>query len=191
MKRALLIVNHRQVFTDLKSILPLAGYQAIASTENGLDALRLIHRFEPDLLVMAWDIKGLAAPDLLQTLQNQNLCPVFVIINQEDMNILPDIIKAKPDDVLVHPFRAIDLVTRIFCIEQRFTEKQDQKKKFEQLEHEFKVRKIIHKALLLLIQKNGFDEETAYKTLRQHAMSRRKSVQTMALEIIRGNVFIE
>lgn len=191
MKRALLIGNHRQFLLDLKSALPLAGYQSIVSTENGLDALRLVHRFEPDLVLMSWDIQGMMACDLLQTLVSQNLLPVIVGINQEDMSLLPDIIQYTPDDILVHPFRAFDLITAIFCTERRFAIQQEQKKKLEQLRHDLKVRKTIYKALLILIQKYGWDEETAYLKIRQQAMARRKSLQAIALDIINENEFPE
>jgi two-component system, response regulator PdtaR len=191
MKRGLLIVNDRQFFLDLKSTLPLAGYQPVARTENGLEALRLVQRFEPDIIFMSWDIKALTAADLLQNLISQNLCPVIVGIHQEDINTLPEITQYNPDNILVYPFRAIDLVTTILCTEQRFAQFHDQKTKIEKLQNELKIRKTIYQALLILIQKLGYDEETAYSKLRQQAMTRRKSLPAIALDVIRENGITE
>ena len=50
MKRAMLIAKVR-LLNDLNSVLPLANYQAISKTENGIEALRMAQRVEPDLIV--------------------------------------------------------------------------------------------------------------------------------------------
>ncbi|AHF06914.1 ANTAR domain-containing response regulator [Desulfitobacterium metallireducens] len=186
MKRALIIGNSRQI-SELKTIIPLADYQAIATTSNGIEGLRLLHRFEPDLVIMTWNILGLSTFDLLQNIVSQRLCPVMVVISQEDISALPEIVKLNPHYVLVQPLRAFDLITGVLYIEHLFLQEQETLKKITRLENDLKLRKVHYQALLMLIQEKGYDEKTAYRKMQQYAMSKRKTLYSVAMEIIKGN----
>lgn len=186
MKRALIIGNSRQI-SELKTIIPLANYEAIASTSNGIESLRLLHRFEPDLVIMTWNILGLNAFDLLQDIRAQRICPVIVVISQEDINALPEIIKLNAQYVLVQPLRAFDLITAVLYTEHHFQQEQEILNKIARLENDLKTRKIHYQALLLLIQTKGYDEKTAYRKMQQYAMSKRKTLYSVALEILKEN----
>lgn len=185
MKRALLIGEQRQI-SELKAILPLANYQVIATTSNGIDSLRLLHRLEPELVIMTWNILGLSALDLLQNILAQRLCPVIVAISQEDTDALPEIIKSNAHSVLILPLRAFDLITAILYTEHRFLQEQESRKEITRLEDELKTRKIHYQAMLTVIQKTGFDEKTAYRKIQQHAMTERKTLASVSMEIIKG-----
>lgn len=186
MKRALLIGNSRQI-SDLKAIIPLANYQAIGTTSNGIEALRLLHRLEPELVIMTWDIQGLSAFDLLQNITDQRLCPIIVTISQEDTDAMPEIIKANAHYVLIQPLRALELVTAVLYSEHRFIKEQETLKKITRLEDDLKARKLHYQALLTVIQKTGFEEKVAYRKIQQYAMSERKSLSSVAMEIIKGH----
>ncbi|WP_434512441.1 ANTAR domain-containing response regulator [Desulfitobacterium sp. AusDCA] len=186
MKRALLIGNPRQI-SELKAIMPLANYQAIGTTSNGIEALRLLHRLEPELVIMTWDVLGLSAFDLLQNITDQRLCPVIVTVSQEDTDALPDIIKADPHYVLIQPLRAFELVTAVFYSENRFLKEREILKKISRLEDDLKARKLYYQALLTVIQKTGYEEKVAYRKIQQYAMSQRKSLSSVAMEIIKGH----
>lgn len=186
MKRALLIGNTRQL-SELKTIIPLANYQAIATSSNGIEGLRLLQRVEPDLVIMTWSILGLSAFDLLQNILMQRLCPVIVVISQEETNVLPEIINLNADYVLVQPLRAFDLITAVLYVEHHFTQEQETHKTILRLENDLKMRKIQYQALLTLIQKKGYDEKTAYRKMQQYAMSNRKTLYAVAMEILKEN----
>ncbi|HVJ48611.1 ANTAR domain-containing response regulator [Desulfitobacterium sp.] len=186
MKRALLIGNSRQI-SELRTVIPLANYQAIATTSSGIEALRLLHRFEPELVIMTWNILGLSAFDLLQSILTQQLCPVIVAISQEDINALPEIIKSNAHYVLVQPLRAFDLITAVLYTEHHFLQEQEAQKKITRLEDDLKIRKIHYQALLTVIQKTGLDEKTAYRKIQQYAMSKRKTLSSVSMEILKGN----
>lgn len=186
MKRALIIGNTRQI-SELKTIVPLANYQAIATTSNGIEGLRLLHRVEPDLVIMTWNINGLSAFDLLQNMLTQRLCPVIVVISQEDINALPEIIKLNPHYVLIQPLRAFDLITAALYTEHHFLQEQETLKIISRLENDLKIRKVQYQAMLTVIQKKGYDEKTTYRKMQQYAMAKRKTLYSVSVEILKGN----
>lgn len=186
MKRALLIGDPRQI-SELKAIIPLANYQAIAATANGIEALRLLHRFEPELVIMSWNVLGLSAFDLLQTILAQQLCPVIVTLSQADTHALPEIIKSNAHYVLIQPLRAFELIVAVLCTEHRFLQEQETHQAIKRLEDELKSRKILYQALLTVIQKTGYDEKTAYRKIQQYAMTERNTLSYVAMKILKGN----
>lgn len=186
MKRAVLVLGNNHLLQDIKAILPLTDYSAVANTDNGLEALRLIHRFEPDLAIMGWDTHGLRADELLETLIQQHLCPVIVVLNQGESNKIPQIVTANAHQIVLYPLRAIDFWSAIQLAEQRFIQEKEQEDKYKRLEEELKTRKIIYQAIIKIVQLRGFDEENAYRLLRQQAMNSRKTIRYVAREILKG-----
>lgn len=167
-------------------MLPLANYQLLASTDNGMEALRFIHRYEPDLVIMGWNLRGLSSSEVLQNLVLQHLCPIVVVLTQEEHYVLPEVIEADAHHVIVYPSRVLEMVAGIQMAEHRYQRESEHYQQVQRIEEELKTRKIIFQALLCIIQKRGVTEQEAYKSLRDQAMSTRKSMRTVAQEVLKG-----
>lgn len=167
-------------------MLPLADYQVLATTDNGMEGLRLTHRFEPDLIIMGWNLRGLSSSEVLQNLIIQHLCPIIVVLTQEEHHVLPEVIQEDAHHVILYPWRVPELVAAILLAEHRFTRESENSQQIQRLEEELKTRKLIFQAMLSLIQQRGFTEQSAYAALRQHAMSTRKSIRGVAQDVLKG-----
>lgn len=167
-------------------MLPLANYQVLATTDNGMEALRLIHRFEPDLIIMGWNLRGLSSSEVLQNLIVQHLCPIIVVLTQEEHHVLSEVIKEDPQHVILYPCRVHEMVAAILLAEHRYTRESENSQQIQRLEEELKTRKFIFQAMLLLIQQRGFTEQSAYAALRRQAMSTRKSLRRVAQDVLKG-----
>ncbi|AFM41868.1 response regulator with putative antiterminator output domain [Desulfosporosinus acidiphilus SJ4] len=186
MKRAILVSGKASLNQEIKSMLPLANYQLLASTDNGMEALRFIHRYEPDLVIMGWNLRGLSSSEVLQNLVLQHLCPIVVVLTQEEHYVLPEVIEADAHHVIVYPSRVLEMVAGIQMAEHRYQRESEHYQQVQRIEEELKTRKIIFQALLCIIQKRGVTEQEAYKSLRDQAMSTRKSMRTVAQEVLKG-----
>ena len=167
-------------------MLPLANYQLLATTDNGMEALRFIHRFEPDLVLMGWNLRGLSSSEVMQNLILQHLCPIVVVLTQEEHYVLPEVVEGDAHHVLVYPTRVLEMVAGIHMAEHRFQRESEHLKQVQRLEDELKTRKIIFQAMLTLIHQLGISEQEAYKHLRSHSMESRKSLRYVAQEVIKG-----
>jgi len=167
-------------------MLPLADYQVLATTDNGMEGLRLTHRFEPDLIIMGWNLRGLSSSEVLQNLIVQHLCPIIVVLTQEEHHVLSEVIQEDAHHVILYPWRVPELVAAILLAEHRFTRESENSQQIQRLEEELKTRKLIFQAMLSLIQQRGFTEQSAYAALRQHAMSTRKSIRGVAQDVLKG-----
>ncbi|MHB1651981.1 MAG: ANTAR domain-containing response regulator [Desulfitobacteriaceae bacterium] len=186
MKRTILAISKPGMIQEIKSILGFVDYQALAATGNGMEALRLIHRYEPDLMIMGWNLPGLSSLELLQTLTVQHLCPILVVLNSDEHAMLQEVVKADAHQVVFYPLRAIDFGASIMLAEHRFKRERENVDQIGRLEEELKTRKLIYQAVLRLIQLRGWDEETAYTTLRSQAMSLRRSLRSVSQDIVKG-----
>ena len=167
-------------------MLPMASYQVLATTDNGMEALRLTHRFEPDLIIMGWNLRGLSSSDVLQNLIVQHLCPIIVALSQEEQHVLSEVINEDAHNVLLYPWRVHEMVAAIQLAEHRYTRESENSQQIQRLEEELKTRKFIFQAMLSLIQQRGFTEQSAYAALRRQAMSTRKSLRGVAQDVLKG-----
>ena len=186
MKRAILVSGKASLNQEIKSMLPLANYQIMATTDNGMEALRLIHRFEPDLIIMGWNLRGLSSSEVLQNLIVQHLCPIIVVLTQEEHHVLSEVINEDAHHVLLYPWRVHEMVAAIQMAEHRYTRESESIQLIQRLEEELKTRKFIFQAMLSLIQQRGFTEQSAYAALRKQAMTTRKSIRGIAQEVLKG-----
>ncbi len=186
MKRAILVSGKASLNQEIKSMLPLASYQVLATTDNGMEALRLAHRFEPDLIIMGWNLRGLSSSDVLQNLIVQHLCPIIVALSQEEHHVLSEVINEDAHNVLLYPWRVHEMVAAIQLAEHRYTRESENSQQIQRLEEELKTRKFIFQAMLYLIQQQGFTEQSAYAALRRQAMSSRKSLRVVAQDVLKG-----
>jgi len=186
MKRAILVSGKASLNQEIKSMLPLADYQLLSTTDNGMEALRLTHRFEPDLIIMGWNLRGLNSSEVLQNLIVQHLCPIIVVLAQEEHHVLSEVINEDAHNVLLYPWRVHELVAAIMLAEHRYTRETENSQQIQKLEEELKTRKFIFQAMLSLIQQQGFTEQSAYAALRKQAMSTRKSLRGVAQDVLKG-----
>lgn len=187
MKRAILALVKPSVQQDMRTMLGLLDYQALAVTDNGMDALRFMHRYEPDLLIMGWHLTGLSSSELLQTLFEQHLCPTLVVLDADQSSLLQEVVRQDAQQVVFYPMRALDLGAAILLAEQRFKRERENADQIRRLEEEIKTRKLIYQAVIRLIEVRGWNEETAYSTLRSEAMVQRKSLRALAQDVLRGS----
>lgn len=186
MKRAILVSGKASLNQEIKSMLPLANYQVLATADNGMEALRLTHRFEPDLIIMGWNLRGLSSSEVLQNLIVQHLCPVIVVLTQEEHHVLSEVINEDAHHVILYPWRVPEMVAAIQLAEHRYTRESENSQQIQRLEEELKTRKFIFQAMLSLIQQRGFTEQSAYAALRRQAMSTRKSLRGVAQDVLKG-----
>lgn len=186
MKRAILVSGKAPLNLEIKAMLPLVSYQLLATTDNGMEALRFAHRFEPDLIIMGWDLRGLNSSDVLQNLVGQHLCPIIVVLAQEEQHVLHEVIDADAHNVIFYPWRALEIAAAILLAEHSFIRESENLQKIRHLEEDLKTRKIIFQAMLSLIQLGRYSEQAAYTALRNQAMSTRKSMRAVAQDVIKG-----
>lgn len=186
MNRTLVVINNHLLLRDIKSLLPVGEYRIIANTDNGMEALLLYHRLQPDLLIMGWQMKGVDASNLLENLLLQHICPVLVVLTQEEHKMIRTIVKYGAHHLLLHPFSAIEIDTAIILAQRTFLTQRRHMEDMRKIEEELKTRKMVYQAILRIIYAKNIDEPQAYRQVRLQAMKTRKTLRATAESILKG-----
>src|ERR1700733_13483981 len=122
MKAKILIVEDQFIeANNLKLILKKAGYLVCSIARSVPEALKIIEKENPDLVLLDIQLQGnLTGIDLARILKDKNITFVFLSANS-DKQILDAAKSTKPYGFLVKPFREKDVLIMLdiaFCMHQ-------------------------------------------------------------------------
>ncbi len=108
----------------LSRILEAQGYQALQAF-SGTEALSLIEREEPDLLLLDLMLPGLSGEELLRKLREERRYsfPVLILSAKSALGDKVALLKSGADDYITKPFNILELKARIKAIMRRMEPK--------------------------------------------------------------------
>lgn len=84
MKRKILIVDdHPVVVLALKIILEQSGFEVIAETNNGVDALKLMKDLSPDAVILDIGIPQLDGLEVIERSRKLSKCPPILVLTAQ------------------------------------------------------------------------------------------------------------
>lgn len=114
--------------------------------------------------------------------------PVLIaVVGYENPTTLQLVLESGALAVVERPIRPFGLLTNLTIARSLWIERQDASRRIRKLERKLSGIQKIQKAKSILMEKQGLNEEDAYQTLRQQAMSKRVAMEEMATAIINAN----
>lgn len=173
---------------DLRETLEEEGYEVVAETGRGDQAVELVREHKPDLAIL--DIKmpemdGLEASRLIVA---EKICPVVLLTAFSQREIIEQARDAGALAYIVKPFQRSDLVPAIEVALGRFRELQLLASEVGALEEQLETRKILDRAKGVLIDRFGLSESDAYSFIQRSAMSERARMRDVAEQVISGTL---
>ncbi len=168
----------------LKKVLMKIGHEVMGEGENGEEAISLVKKLQPDLLVM--DIKMPLLDGIEAAKKINSACPIPIILNTAK-NDEQTIARAKEAGVmayLVKPLRVEEIGPTIELAVSRFKEFQALKQENLTLKDAVEVRKIVDKAKGILMDLGNISESKAYRKMQTMSMNMRKPMKEVAKTII-------
>ena len=107
----ILIVEDEELYADqLEMLIDKLEYEHLATVDNSTDALMIIHRETPDLILMDINIRGTHNGIELADLIHQNHpIPIIFITSLQDDKTFSKASKTNPINFLIKPFNNIQL----------------------------------------------------------------------------------
>ncbi|SDN68823.1 response regulator receiver and ANTAR domain protein [Paenibacillus sp. yr247] len=173
MTKAIVIVDDDPIIRmDIREMLEEEGYLVTGEGKNGQEAIELVARLKPDLVIM--DVKmpimnGIKAAQIIHKMQ-QDTC-VLLLTAYSQKELVQDARSSGVAAYLVKPITEADLIPAVeIALSQK--EKMDSlKKDIVQLKQFLEERKLVEKAKGVLMRVYAIDEEEAYRRLRDASMS--------------------
>ncbi|SOE20459.1 two-component system, NtrC family, response regulator HydG [Spirosomataceae bacterium TFI 002] len=194
-KKIVVIDDDRDICLLMDRFLRRNGFE-VKTAESGMSGLKLIHDFEPDLLLTDFKLGDISGSDLLQKAKEYNpSLPVIIITGYSDIKVAINVMKLGAYDYITKPLFPDEILLTIkkaLSQEQKVIKVNSAPKNKKQPKYEFgksPASKNLMKQLKLVAPTNfsviiygesGAGKEAIAKEI--HKMSKRKDMPFVAMD---------
>ena len=186
-----LIYENTKYQNETAMLLVDAGYTVNQTYDTESQWFESLLKDKPDVLLMSVTTPSDKLMKQLYNFKTQVLCPVIVLANDADINIIGDVILAGADSCVtgkLSPERIQSLIeinlARFKVTRGRLEEIEDLNKSIEFLESKLNDRKDIEKAKGVLMKSYRMNEDDAYNAMRRMAMDTGNKLGDVSRNII-------
>ncbi|MCY3561044.1 MAG: response regulator [bacterium] len=175
---------------DLKETLTTEGYEVVADTGRGDQALALVQELRPDVAILDIKMPGNDGLAVARAITDERLCAVLVLTAFSQRELVAQAAQAGVLAYLVKPFAAGELVAAIEIALARFGEAQALAAEAADFAEQLETRKIVERAKGLLTDNYGFREGDAFAFMRRTAMNQRRPMRAVAEDLLAGTLSV-
>jgi AmiR/NasT family two-component response regulator len=186
--RILVAEDEAIIRLDLVETLREEGYDVVAETGRGDDALRLVDEVKPDLAILDVRMPGLDGIEVAREIVSNRSAAVLILTAFGQRELVERAAEAGALAYLVKPWQRNDLVPAIEMALARHREVLALAEENEDLVDQIEVRKLVDRAKGLLMDQHGMSENDAFRFVQTSAMGSRKSMREVAQGILDGEL---
>jgi AmiR/NasT family two-component response regulator len=174
--RVVIVDDHEPSRTALRSAVAAAGGVIVGESVRCSDALSMVRRASPDVLVCA---AGLPDGDGVQAAGQvaQADCPVVLFTSHTDEALVERARRAGVMGFLLKPLRPAELAPVLDLAIARFKDNRELRQSLEG-------RKVIERAKGTLMARLGLTEDEAFRRIRRAAMDNRRPMVDIARSLL-------
>lgn len=176
---------------DLKEMLEEEGYDVVAETGRGDDALELVREHQPDLCIFDIKMPGLDGLSVAREVTTDRQAAVLILTAFSQRHLIEQARDAGVLAYLVKPFERNELVPAIELALARFREMRELDETVAGLENQLETRKAVDRAKGKLMGEHGLSEQEAFAFIRNSAMSGRSNMADVAQQVVSGDLVPE
>ena len=169
---------------DLRETLESAGYEVVADTGRGDEAVKLVSEYKPEVVILDVKMPGIDGIQVAREIGTTEDTAVVILTAFSQRELIDEAVDAGALAYLVKPYQQSDLVPAIEIARRRHQEMRELTDQAKTLEDRLKARKVIEKAKGLLIESVSLNEDEAFRFIQTTAMSDRKTMVEVAEEVI-------
>jgi AmiR/NasT family two-component response regulator len=169
---------------DLRETLENAGYEVVADTGRGDEAVKLVSEHKPEVVILDIKMPGMDGIQVAREIAATEDTAVVILTAFSQRELIDEAVDAGALAYLVKPYQQSDLVPAIEIARRRYQEMRELTDQAKTLEDRLKARKVIEKAKGLLIDGASLNEDEAFRFIQTRAMSERKTMLEVAEKII-------
>ncbi len=184
---------------DLKEILQSAGYDVVGETARGDEAVELVDRFEPDLVILDVKMPGMDGVRAAREIGARHRAAVVVLTAFSQRDLIEDARDAGVAAYLVKPFRREELLPAVADVLARCREEWaiDEEVAREgragtssgdAAEDKIATRRVVEDAKAVLMDQHGMSEPDAFAFVQRTAMQTRTRMRDVARRVVEGEL---
>lgn len=169
---------------DLSEMLEEAGYTVVGEAADGVEALELVRKEKPDIVLLDIKMPRLDGIHAAKMIGHEQIAPVLLLTAYSQQDVVN---KAKDSGVLgylVKPISPVNLFPAIEIAIAQFKRQQEVAQQLNEMNEKMEVRKAVERAKGYLMDLYHISEDEAYHRLQQYSMKNRRSLKDVAEAVI-------
>ncbi len=173
---------------DLKELLEEEGYDVVAETGRGDEAIELVREHKPDIALLDIKMPGLDGLSAAREIAADRISAVLILTAFSQRHLVERARDAGALAYVTKPYQRADLVAAIEVALGRFRELQDLDASVRGLEEQLATRKIVDRAKGRLMDEQSMSESEAFSFIQRAAMQDRTTMRAVADKIMDGSL---
>ena len=173
---------------DLSETLQEEGYDVVAETGRGDEAVRLVREHQPDIAILDIKMPGLDGLAAAREIAGERRAAVLILTAFSQRDLIEQARDAGALAYLVKPFEKNELIPAVEVALGRFKEMKALAAQTASLEEQLETRKVVDRAKGLLMDGHGLSESDAFSWIQKRAMQDRRTMRAVADEVIAGDL---
>jgi len=182
--RVLVAEDETIIRLDLKELLERAGFEVCAEARDGVEAVELARREQPDVAVLDVKMPRLDGIEAARRILDERPIPIVMLTAYGQDELVSRAVEAGVFGYLVKPFREGDLLPAIRTARARHEELLALREEAESLAEALGARKAIERAKGLLMAREGLTEQDAFARLRKASQLSGRPMRVVAEALI-------
>jgi AmiR/NasT family two-component response regulator len=169
---------------DLKEMLTALDYLVVGEAGDGKSAVNLAREVRPDIVIMDIkmpDMDGIQAAEILTA---EKIAPVILLTAFKQRDLVERAAEAGVVGYLTKPFRESDIAPAIEVALVRFAEFRELESEVANLKEALETRKLVDRAKGILMEREGMNEQEAFRRIQKMSMNTRKPMKEIAEALI-------
>lgn len=180
----LVVDESRKRAADICAGLACAGHQVAAVLSSGLDLHERVNELKPDVVLIHADSPSRDTLEHLAAMDRDMPRPVILFSQDGDSKTIRRALKAGVAAYVVDGLASSRIKSVMEVALARFEEHQELRRSRDEAKRKLSERVTVDRAKGLLMKVRGYDEDTAYHTLRKLAMERGKTISQVAEDLL-------
>jgi AmiR/NasT family two-component response regulator len=169
---------------DLRTLLESNGLAVCGEARDGVEAVELAARLEPDLIVMDVKMPRLDGLDAATQILEARSVPIVMLTGFGHDTLVQRAVEAGVFGFLAKPFHADDLLAALRTARARHLELTELKLQTMSLYEALEARKTIERAKGILMAREAISEDEAFLRLRRASQNSGRPMKTIAEAVI-------
>ena len=173
---------------DLVETLRAEGYDVVADTGRGDEAVELVAQHRPDVAILDVKMPGLDGIEATKAIAAERRAAVVILTAFSQRDLVEAATEAGAMSYLVKPYEPDDLVPAVELALARFREFRALEGQVADLADRLEVRKLVDRAKGKLMDDHQMSEQDAFSFIQSAAMSQRRTMRDVSGDILAGAV---
>ncbi|MCU1592981.1 MAG: response regulator receiver and domain protein [Frankiales bacterium] len=185
-RRVVLAEDEALIRLDLKEMLEEEGFVVVGEAGDGETAVRMAGELKPDLVILDVKMPVLDGISAAEQIVRARVAPVVILTAFSQRDLVERAREAGAMAYLVKPFQKKDLLPTIEMAVSRFAEIVALEGEVADLTGRLEARKLVDRAKGVLQTQHGLTEPEAFRWIQRASMDQRRSMRTVAQDVVDG-----